>query len=206
MDQFSFFAEPAASPQAPFYQRDVVFFGIRLPELGAEAADVHRMLRRSHGLTGIPYQPGRLHVSLLRVGARDRLSADDIRQLQRAASAVSFRPFPISFEMIVSYDGNSRRDDKRPIVFPVADGAAEIIALARNIEAGLHHALPIEGEPPPSPHMTLLRDRIHIPPTALDPPFGARVTGFELICSHRRERRYETLWASAKLRFDDLAQ
>lgn len=42
--------------------------------------------------------------------------------------------------------------------------------------------------------MTLMRDRVRIPPTTLRPPFGAHVTGFELICSVRAEHRYETLW------------
>ncbi len=198
MEQLSLFNEPqppAAQPvPLPLYQRDVVFFGIRLSELGPEVADVFRMLRRSHGLTGVPYQPSRLHVSLLRVGERDKLTDDDLEQLRRAASRVSVIPFPIIFETVLSYDGNARTDEKRPVVLPVADGAAEIIALARDIEAALHGHLPVEGGPPPSPHLTLVRDQVRIPLTALDPPFGASVTGFELIWSHRRERRYSTLW------------
>lgn len=195
MDQLSLFGEPAAPPlQVPFHEREIVFFGIRLPELAPEAADVYRMLRRSHGLTGIPYEPDRLHVSLLRVGERDRLTDSDIAQLRQAASAVPFTPFPVSFETVLSYDGHAGRDDRRPIVFPVADGAADIIALARDIEAKLHRRLPLEGEPPPSPHLTLLRDRARLPLTALDPPFGARITGFELICSIRKDKRYDTLW------------
>lgn len=198
MDQLSFFDEPPplAVPlaQVPYHRREVVFFGIRIPELGPEAADVCRMLRRSHGLAGIPYDASRLHVSLLRVGDGDKLSDDDLDRLRRAASQVPFTPFPISFETVLSYDGHAVRDERRPVVFPVADGAAEIIALARDIEAKLYRRLPIEGEPPPSPHLTLLRDRTRVPLTALNPPFGTRVMGFELICSHRGEHRYSTLW------------
>src|SRR5262245_27548701 len=105
MHQLSFLDEAPAAPSAqlPFYKRDVVFFGIRLPELGAEAIDLYRRLRRSHGLSGIPYQPNRLHVSLLRVGDRDRLTDDDLEQLRQAASAVSFTAFPIAFETIMSF-------------------------------------------------------------------------------------------------------
>ena len=200
MDQFSFFDEPPplAVPhaQVPYHQRQVVFFGIRLPELGAEAAEVNRMLRRSHGPTGTSYDADRLHISLLRIGDRDKLSNEDLELLRRAASQVPFTPFPISFEAVLSFDGHARGDSRPPIVFPVADGAAEIISLARDIEARLHRKLPIEGEPPPSPHMTLMRDRVRVPLTALTPPFGARITGFELICSIRTEHRYETLWRS----------
>lgn len=152
MDQFSFFDEApqVAVPQAhvPYHQRQVVFFGIRLCELGPEAADVCRMLRRSHGLTGIPYDADRLHVSLLRVGNRDKITDDDLEGLRHAAAQVPFSPFPISFETVLSFDGNARRDDRPPIVFPVADGAAEIISLARDIQAKLGRILPLEGEPP----------------------------------------------------------
>ncbi len=199
MDQLSFFDDPlppeTVPAAVPYHDRSVVFFGIRLPELAPDAAEVCRMLRRSHGLTGRAYGEDRLHVSLLRVGDRDKLSDADIDGLRRAASQVRVTPFPVSFELVMSYDGHARRDSRPAVVFPVADGAAEIIALARDIEAKLHRRLPIEGEAPPSPHMTLLRDRIRVPLTALDPPFGARITGFELICSHRRSHTYETLWA-----------
>jgi 2'-5' RNA ligase len=198
MDQLSFFddSSPNSAPpaQTPFLLHDVVFFGVRLLELGQEVTEVHRMLKRSHGLTGIPYEADRLHVSLLRVGERDKLNEEDIEELRRAASRVSFAPFAITFETVLSYDGNGRRDERRAVVFPVADGAAEIIALARDIEARVYRRLRVEGEAPPSPHMTLLRDRARVPLTALDPPFGARVTRFELICSHRSQRTYATLW------------
>ena len=198
MDQLSFFDEaPTAEPppaRISYFDREIVFFGIRLPEVGEEAAEVHRMLRRSHGVIGSSYRADGLHVSLLRVGDRDKLTNDDLDRLRRAASQVPFTPFAISFETVLSFDGDGRRDRRPPIVFPVADGAAEIISLARDLEAKLHRQLPIEGEPPPTPHMTLLRDRVRVPPTALNPPFGARVTGFELICSVRAEHRYETLW------------
>ena len=149
MEQLSFFNDPPPSAaqraQVPFYQRDVVFFGIRLSELGPEVADVQRMLKRSHSLTGVPYQPDRLHVSLLRVGERDTLTEADLEQLRGAASRVSFSSFPVVFETVLSYDGNAGADEKRPVVFPVTDGAAEIIALARDIEAALHRRLQIEG-------------------------------------------------------------
>ena len=197
MEQLALFPDlHAARPKSPvpFYARDVVFFGIRLSELGNEAADVHRMLKRSHGLTGIPYQASRLHVSLLRVGDREKLSAEDLEALGGAASRVRVTSFPISFEKVFSFDGNAGRDERRAVVFPVAEGAAEVIALARDIEDALDRRVHIEGQPPPSPHMTLLRDRVRVPPTSLDPPFGARVTGFELICSHRIEHRYSKLW------------
>lgn len=197
MEQLAFFPDPSvtARPTEPsHYEREVVFFGIRLEELGEEVAQVHRMLRRSHGLTGIPYQPSRLHISLLRVGNRAKVTERELGELRGAASRVRVAPFPISFETVLSFDGNGGREDKRPVVFPVADGAADIIALARDIEAELYRRVEIEGQPSTSPHMTLLRDRVRLPATALDPPFGARVTGFELICSERSKRRYVTLW------------
>lgn len=197
MEQLSLFVDleaPAdAGGRVTYYQRDVVFFGIRLPELGRQVAEVHRRLASTHRLTGIPYQPSRLHVSLLRAGDYSRLGREAIDALRQAAARVAFSPFPISFETVVSYDGNAGRHERRPVVFPVADGAGEIIALARDIEAELHGRR-IDGQAPPSPHLTLLRDCVRIPLTALDPPFGARVTGFELILSHRQERRYATLW------------
>lgn len=197
MDQLSFFDDAPSVARAvdvPFQQRDVVFFAIRLAELGPEVADVHRMLRRSHGLTGTSYGADRLHISLLRVGDRDQLTERDLAALRAAASRVSVAPFAVTFETVMSFDGNAGRHDLRPVVFPVADGAGEIISLARDIEASIHRRVPVEGQAPPSPHLTLVRDRARVPLTALDPPLGARVTGFELICSHRREHRYSSLW------------
>ncbi|MEO7223688.1 MAG: 2'-5' RNA ligase family protein [Devosia sp.] len=123
MDQLSFFPNlpPPAAPRAraPFRHRDVLFFGIRLAELGPEVADIYGMLRPSHGLAGIPCQPSRLHVSLLRVGERDKLTDHDLKELRQAASRVSFRPFPIVFETVLSFDGNARPDERRPVVFPL---------------------------------------------------------------------------------------
>lgn len=145
MEQLSFFPDSKPRTGLPYHQRAVVFFCVRLTELGSEAADVSRMLRRNHRLTGVSYDADRLHVSLIRVGDRDRLTEDDVLMLKDAAARVAVNPFPISFETVLSFDGQAGSNDRRAVACLVADGAAEIISLARDIEASIGRRQRLEG-------------------------------------------------------------
>lgn len=192
VQQLELFPEPNLSP-APRW-RDAVFFAVRMSHLGEQASGIVQSLRRDAGITG-PARPARtLHISLRGAGYGDRLGADDLDALRAAASSLRPPCFGIRLDRVMTL-GARGRAIPRPLVLAVGDGAAGLTALADALGgAAIRRGTRLHGGSLSLPHLTLLYDRITVPPTPLATALATEITGFELILSHRGQSRYTTLW------------
>lgn len=171
--QLSFDLGPPARP-------DVFFFALRPTADAARAAmEVAKRYRRWHGLSGRPYGPDRLHVSLNPVESPRGFRKDDVEAAARAAARVDGAPFTVSFDRICRFG----RRGAGPIVLRCGAGTAELAALREAlrremVKVGLWH-----GPAHFDPHLTLLWDGRPIPESHLDAPIGWTVEDFVLVRS-----------------------
>jgi len=169
---------PADDPHA----RDRVFFAAFLEAEAARCAEVnaHR-LRRAHGLSGAVQQRSRMHVTLAMLGDFRREAPPGLIDMaKRVASRARFGAFDVVFDRATTFMSEK---PARPVVMLGGKGVASFVALHRSLgalfgEAGLTRGPAAEF----TPHVTLLYDRLIVPPQTIE-PVPWRVTDFTLVRS-----------------------
>ncbi len=172
-EQLSFDLGPLPRPEA-------TYFALR-PDASAGQAmlDLAQWYRSRCGLTGRPYDIGRLHVSLFPAVSRRGWRKDDATAAMRAAVRVRAAPFPVAFERICTFAGR----DERPVVLCCNHGAAELSALRDALRGELSKEGLWSGAAGFQPHVTLLWDRRGIQEACLREPVRWTVESFVLIRS-----------------------
>jgi len=136
---------------------DRVFLAI-FPDVDA-AAHMARLARHvcsEHGLKGKPLAAERFHVTLLHLGDYVGLPREVVAAASEAAANVTFPPFEIVFDRVVSFVGRPR---SRPFVLRGGDGVAALIAFQKTLGSAIAIAgLGCWVTPHYTPHVTLLYD------------------------------------------------
>lgn len=139
-------SDAATAPIGP------VFFAIK-PEAD-DALEVERTargLRARNGLTGVPFRPQLLHVSLLCIGWRPEIRQEVVKRACVAGAAVTMRSFNVAFDRAASFGGQS-------FVLFGGDGVAGIEMLHKVLIAELKKVGFNIKKHSYEPHMTLLFD------------------------------------------------
>ncbi|MBU1376288.1 MAG: 2'-5' RNA ligase family protein [Alphaproteobacteria bacterium] len=171
--------------------KHVVYFAILPPpEVAEQALRLITAARGRHGLTAKPTPPDRLHVSLNYIGDFKRPCGPVIDKAAEAARPVAARPFTVAFNRFGSWGLGGKGG---PIVLWGDDGVIGV----DDLYSSIHRALVKPGMVPRrevemTPHMTLIRDKAHIPETFVD-PVSWTVDEFVLIYAIHGEGRYEVV-------------
>ena len=162
--------------------RERYFFAAFLEPDAARLAQVNAYrLRRAHDLSGRVLDPGRMHVTLAMLGNyRREAPAGLIDMAKRVASRARFGAFDVVFDRAAPF---VREKPKRPVVMLGGKGVSSFVALHRGLgvlfgEAGLTRGPAVDF----TPHVTLLYDRLVVPPQAIE-AVSWRVTEFTLVRS-----------------------
>jgi 2'-5' RNA ligase len=172
------FGFPADDPMA----RDRLFFAAFLDPEAAHRAELnaHRLCR-AYDLRGRVLQPGRMHVTLAMLGnVRREAPSGLIDMAKRVASRARFGAFDALFDRATTFMSNK---PTRPVVMLGGKGVSSFVALHRSLgvlfgEAGLTRGPAADF----TPHVTLLYDRLVVPPQPIE-PVSWRVTDFTLVRS-----------------------
>jgi 2'-5' RNA ligase len=172
-----------------------VFFAIT-PDANAtaDAERTARLLRVENGLTGVPYPPEVLHVSLRSIGRRPRLPREVVEAACHAAAAVTMPPFEVAFDRAGSFNRTTRseRQSDWPFVMFGGDGVIGIEMLQRALINELNKVGFDMKKRSFEPHMTLLFDRRQVPAHSIA-PVRWRVREFFLIHSLHGHTRHVRL-------------
>jgi len=157
---------------------DRLFFAV-VPDstTAARIAGLGAQLSEAYGLTGKPILPQHLHITLWHVGdAFFAPPAELISTLVRRASYVEMPSFRISFDRVMSFANGA-------FVLSGEEGVAGLETLHERLQAVL--ALPGRKQPRSAftPHMTLLRDELVLPPRRIEPPMTWTACEFVLVHS-----------------------
>jgi 2'-5' RNA ligase len=129
-----------------------VFFAIKpAPDDALDIDRTARELRVKNGLTGVPYSPDLLHVSLLCIGWRPEIREEVVERACVAGAAVTMRSFSVAFDRAATFGGES-------FVLFGGEGVVGIEMLQRALISELKKVgldLKKHGY---EPHMTLLHD------------------------------------------------
>ena len=198
MEQLLLFGEAGDRPPLPprAFERDVLFYALLLgPRLWRPASRLVTAQRDRYGLTGKMRPSDTFHISVLGFGFADELREEDIVLARSIAGAVLFQPFELEFPELLSFSGKHEADAAVPLVLRSGAGTDRIHDLAARLTISMiAHGMRPRSFKPDLPHLTLLYDAIRVPPTPLDPPIAAEITGFSLVQSHRGKSKYSVLW------------
>jgi 2'-5' RNA ligase len=181
---------------APAPERDNRFYFAVQPDTKT-ATGIEQLtwrLRSEHGLQGNPVDAGRLHVSLLPLGAHPGVPHALVALASQAASTLVLPPFAVSFDRVLSFSGKSRTPSKHAFVLCGGDGSAGLLVLYRALavamqEFGLLRTIASSF----TPHVTLLYDQQSVAERTIE-PVAWTVREFVLVHSRIRHRRpYELL-------------
>jgi 2'-5' RNA ligase len=171
--------------------KHVLYFALQPPpEAQAQALALANAARGKHRLSAKPVPPERLHVSLNNVGAFKRPPGPVVDKALEAVEAISARPFVVQFNRMGSWGVG---DGERPMVLWGDEGVIGVNALYSTIHKAMRRLdMAPRREAEIAPHMTLLRDRIEIPETFIEPVSWA-VDAFVLIHAIHGEGRFEVV-------------
>lgn len=143
-------------------------------ETAARIARVAQHLRLSHGLTGKPLRAEHFHVTLCHVDDGIGLTPGVTEGVKSSVSTVAMPPFKVCFDLAQSFRNGA-------LVLRGEDGTIGLDVLQQRLSDAL------DGEPrrarPFTPHVTLLRDRHHVPEQRIEP---IEWTVRELVLVHSR--------------------
>lgn len=171
--------------------KHVLYFALQPPpEVAALALAIAEDARRTHGLSGKPVAPTRLHVSLNNVGEFKRPPDSVIAKALDAVQEVEARSFVVELNRLATW---LRPAPQRPLVLSGEEGVIGVTELY----AALHKALGRFDLAPrrmaeTTPHMTLLYDRAEVAPAYVD-PVSWRVHEFVLVHAVHGEGRFEVV-------------
>jgi 2'-5' RNA ligase len=198
MQQLLLFGEMEGRPPLPppAEERDIVFYALLLgAQLWAPVSRLVTAQRAAHGITGRMRPTDTFHISVLGLGFADELEDEDLELAAAVAADVAIEPFEVMFPELVSWSAKKKDGEPCPLVLTCDTGRTDILRLSAKLTAGLiARGFRPRSFTPEQPHLTLLYDSVHVPPTPLNPPVIARVEGFSLVYSHRGEGRYTVLW------------
>jgi 2'-5' RNA ligase len=159
-----------------------IFFALFLEShAAARAHALAKDVCREHRLTGTPITARRLHVSLAAFGEFPGVPHKLVRLVSDAASAVTFSPFDVSFDRVVTFG----KAGKRPTVLRCSAGSAELERFQDKLSTALAgFGLFRERTSAFVPHVTLLYDRTIVAERPVD-PIRWTVREFRLVDSLR---------------------
>lgn len=170
---------------------DRLFFGV-FPDAGAcEAiATEADVLRVENGLSGVPFNPSRLHLTLHHLGDHAELRQDIVDKALTAARRVSVPAFDITLSCACSLMG---RSNSHPCVLLCPEERPAVYRLWRELSnqlmgVGLGRHLEREF----TPHVTFLHDRHVLAPEVIA-PIQWTVREFSLIHSLLGRGEYRVL-------------
>jgi 2'-5' RNA ligase len=150
---------------------------------GAMAARIYRLagtLRRAHQFSGKPIAPDRLHISLVFLGG---LPDHFVRMTCDAVAGVRMRPFEVSFDRAVSFQG---KPGGRPFVLVGGEGTSQLVSFRQILgEAFWQKGLRRRVNANFTPHVTLLYDA-HLAEEYPIEPISWTVNEFVLVRSEKR--------------------
>ena len=170
---------------------DRLFLGV-VPArpLGERLAELADQWRTELNLTGRPFTPDRLHLSLYALGDYPGVPRQLVDNVRQAGDALKLPPFEITLDRVMSF---YRRDRKRALVLRPSANIAALLEFHRLLgEYMTGVGLGRWVSPHFTPHMTLLYDRRMI----AERPVARvqwRIDGFVLIHSLLRRHRYGRL-------------
>ena len=144
-----------------------VFFVINPDVDGAVATRaVERGLSIGHGLTGKPFTPERLHVTLLSIGHYPELRKEFVDTACVAAAAAAVRPFEVVFDRAISFPTGR---PTRPLALIGGDGVIGVEMLQQRLFAEMKRVGLRVRKLGQRPHMTLLYDRCSVAEQPVEP-------------------------------------
>lgn len=172
--------------------KHVVYFALQPPpEAAAQAMALANAARAKHRLAGKPALPARLHVSLNHVGDFKRPPGPVVDKAIETVETVSARPFVVQFNRMGSW---GKGGGERPVVLWGDEGVIGVNAHYSTIHRALRR---LDMAPRPeveiAPHMTLLRDKVEVSETFIE-PVSWRVEAFVLVHAVHGEGRHDIVW------------
>jgi 2'-5' RNA ligase len=177
---------------------DRFFFAIQ-PDAHAieRSCEIAGRLCVDHRLSGIPFRPWRLHLSLERFKDCVGVPADILRQANAIASMIRVPEFRIRLNRVTTLGFPGK--PKRPIVLAATEEIPELTSLMRMLVTRIRG---ISTAPVFTPHMTLLYDKRIIDDIAVE---AVTWTAREFVLIHNvlgTGQRYEILGRWPLLRRD----
>jgi 2'-5' RNA ligase len=129
---------------------------------------IARHERRIHGLTGMPIDPERLHITLFCLGQYDGgLPPEIVTRAMEAAGMIAVTPFEVTLDRLLSFRHPS---GERPLVLRGSDDIPSLRAFHQDLAMALAKAsLKRFVKSRITPHVTLLRDSRGIPERPIRP-------------------------------------
>jgi len=167
--------------------KHVLYFALQPPpDVAAEALARLGAAR----ISGRPVAPGRLHVSLKKLGDFKRPPAPMIPKAMEAVAAIRARPFVVEFNRLGTW---TRADPPRPVVLWGDEGVIGVEDLYATLHKALARADMAPRRPPEfAPHMTLVYDHAEVRETFVE-PVRWTVDEFVLIHAVHGEGRHEVV-------------
>jgi 2'-5' RNA ligase len=160
-------------------------------ETAAHIAARTPKLSQKHSLRGRPVAPDRLHITLHHLGEHVGVPRDMVTLAHEAAASLSFRPFDVMFDRVVSFGG---KPGNLPFVLR-GEGLAGLTLFQQALGAAMRKTgsrLGKWAEPNFTPHVTLLYDGQSVAEQATE-PIGWTVREFVLVHSLIGQTRHVVL-------------
>jgi 2'-5' RNA ligase len=142
-------------------RNDLLYFAV-LPEPAAAkcAIETARELKAKYGLSGRPYPPERLHISLAGLGRFRSLPPEVTDRACEIGRRIRMSPFRVALDRVSSF----RTGSSRALVLRCSEGTGMLQAIQRQIIDLMHlQYRPFE------PHLTLLYDSRTVPEVPVEP-------------------------------------
>jgi 2'-5' RNA ligase len=133
-----------------------------------------------------------LHVTIHQLDFFARLSKTALADMIEAVSMISFAPFMVTFDQVLSF---RRKSGKSPLVLCNREDIDPLFALHRQIvETLAPPGIDLGSLPAFTPHMTLFYSPKRVAPERLDTPVQWLVSRLHIVRSHVGRGEHEVLW------------